>query len=230
MTTLRQAVVWDLDGTLIDSAADIAAALNALLSAHDLRGHDVARVRGMIGGGVAKLIERGFAAAGDPVSTLSASDLAPRFLEIYSAAPTVRTKLFPAAAETLRSLDEAGFCQAICTNKPEAVSCAILAQFDILRYFTAVVGGDTTAAKKPDPLPLRRALTLLGVGPEAAVMVGDSAVDVAMARALGMPVAAVTFGYGGCGPADLGADALVDHLDQVPGVLKTLAPASLQVQ
>ena len=225
MRALPGALVWDLDGTLIDSAPDIAAALNQLLHEHGRPPHSVARVKCLVGQGVARLIEQGFAAAGAPIGPETAAALAPRFLEIYGPQATRRTRLNAGAAKILAGLAAAGVRHAICTNKPGAVSTRILAAFDILPFFGAVIGGDSTLGKKPDPRPVAAALEALGARPAEAVMIGDSAVDLAAARAAGMRIVLVRSGYGGDDVDTLDADALIDQLDELPEVLRRLPSA-----
>jgi phosphoglycolate phosphatase len=143
------AIIWDLDGTLIDSAPDLAQALNKLLREHGHAALEEDQVRTMIGNGVAKLVERGFAAAEERLQSDRLQDLVTRFLLIYTAAATDKTRLYPGVRETLRVFADAGVQQGICTNKPEAISKQILADLSIAGYFSAVVGGDTAAEKKP---------------------------------------------------------------------------------
>lgn len=209
------AVVWDLDGTLVDSAADIAVSLNRLLAEQDLAALGDDRIRGMIGQGVAVLIRRGLAAHQVTPGDERLDELVQRFLVIYSEVATESTRLFPGAREALRTLSAAGLRQAICTNKPEAITRQVLAGLNIAEYFDVVVGGDTLPRNKPDPLPLRTVLEGLGVLPEQALMVGDSAIDVVMAHAAGVSVAFVTFGYGPEPPDSHRADFRIDALSDL---------------
>lgn len=213
------AVVWDLDGTLVDSAADIAASLNRLLAEQDLPALGDERIRDMIGEGVATLIRRGLAAHDVTADDGRLYELVQRFLAIYSALATESTRLFPGAREVLKTFSDSGLRQAICTNKPEAIARQVLSGLGIARYFDVVVGGDTLARNKPDPLPLRTALAGLGVTPEQALMVGDSSIDVLMAHAAGVNVAFVTFGYGPEPPDAQRADYRIDQLAELPGIV-----------
>jgi phosphoglycolate phosphatase len=218
------AVVWDLDGTLVDSAADIAVSLNRLLAEQDLAALGDDRIRGMIGQGVAVLIRRGLAAHQVTPGDERLDELVERFLVIYSEVATESTRLFPGAREALQMLSDAGLRQAICTNKPEAITRQVLAGLNIAEYFDVVVGGDTLPRNKPDPLPLRTVLEGLGVVPEQALMVGDSAIDVVMAHAAGVSVAFVTFGYGPEPPDSHRADFRIDALSDLPAAV-ALHPA-----
>jgi len=213
------AVVWDLDGTLVDSAADIAASLNRLLAEQDLPALGDARIRGMIGEGVATLIRRGLAAHDVAPDEAHLGELVQRFLVIYSQVATESTRLFPGAREALKTLSDAGLRQAICTNKPEAIARQVLSGLEIASYFDAVVGGDSLPRNKPDPLPLRTALERLDASSERSLMVGDSAIDVKMAHAAGVNVVFVTFGYGPEPREPHSADYLIDALAELPGIV-----------
>ena len=217
------AVVWDLDGTLVDSAADIAASLNRLLAEQGLPALGDERIRDMIGEGVATLIRRGLAAHNVTPGDGRLEELVQRFLVIYSQVATESTRLFPGARQALKTLSDAGLRQAICTNKPEAIARQVLSGLEIASYFDAVVGGDSLPRNKPDPLPLRTALAGLHVTPERSLMVGDSAIDVAMAHAAGVRVVFVTFGYGPEPPDAQRADYRVDRLAELPPIVAGLA-------
>lgn len=210
------AIVWDLDGTLVESAPDLATALNGLLNEQGQYGHPVSNVRAMIGGGVAKLIERGFRAAGAPLEPAGVDALVPRFMELYIDCATDSTHLVPHAREVLLHFYHAGVQQALCTNKPAGVTHMILDALDISGFFGCIVGGDTTAHKKPHPLPLQTCLDALGVRPEQALMVGDSGADVGAAQAAGVTVILVPDGYTGVSADSLGADHVIENLADIP--------------
>ena len=210
-----EAIIWDLDGTLVESAPDIAHALNTLLNEHDQYGHPVLDVRTMIGAGVAKLIERGFRAAGSPVDETTRDALVPRFMEIYSACATDKTHLVPHARRVLHHFYHAGFRQGLCTNKPYTVTVQILNALDIAGFFGSVVGGDSTVHKKPHPLPLQTCMEELSTSAGVSVMIGDSAADVGAARAAGLPVILVPDGYTGAPASSLGADYVTGSLAEL---------------
>lgn len=223
-------VAFDLDGTLIDSAPDLRAALNRLLAIDGLGPLSIAQVALMIGDGVAKLVERGFEAAGKPVAGADLEGLARRFTVDYEANACVETRPFPGVREVLSKLRSEGVRLAVCTNKPEGATREILAALKLDALFGAVVGGDTVPGiRKPKPEPLAAALKALGIDPSRAAMVGDSMNDVATARALGIPVIAVSFGYTRIRPAELGADLLIDRFEQVPAALAQLGKARATV-
>ena len=213
------AIVWDLDGTLIDSAPDLGTALNALLREHGQAEQGSREVRSMIGDGAARLVERGFAASGHIVRDAQLSRLVQRFMTIYAECATDETRPYPGALEALQQIRDAGIRQGICTNKPEAITRQILLDLSLAEYFDAVVGGDTTPKKKPDPLPLRDCLQALGVNPIDSLMIGDSAVDVATAKAANMPVGLVTHGYSREPVENLPADFLIYDLSSLPDIL-----------
>jgi phosphoglycolate phosphatase len=212
MSDYPLAVIWDLDGTLIDSAPDLTTALNVLLRENNRAALKTVAVRAMIGNGVGKLVERGFLATGKAVAVSSLPFLVDRFLRIYQIRATDKTTLYPGAHDALRRFQEANIRQAICTNKPEAVSRQILGDLSIAGYFDAVVGGDTTSSRKPDPLPLRDCLQALAVSGVDSLMIGDTAVDVATARAANVRIGIVTHGYARQPAKTLGADFLIENL------------------
>jgi len=207
-----RAVVFDLDGTLIDSAPDITAAINTVLGETGHRELTLGEVRDMVGDGTKALVERAFAAAGGGTSP-GAEALAGhigRFRAAYDARMTAETKAYPGAAQALRDLDAAGALLGVCTNKPDLPAQTILAALGLSPFIRAIVGGETAPARKPDPQHLAAVLGILGVDPGDAVMVGDGINDVAVARALSVPVVLVSFGYSRKSPHSLGADAVIE--------------------
>lgn len=212
-----KAILCDLDGTLVDSAEDISAALNQLLSELGRRRIGVDEVKGMVGDGVGNLIERALAATGgDPAS---AADLVPRFLALYEPIAARATRPYPEVPETLRTLKARRLRLAVVTNKLEAPTHQILRGLGLDRFIDAVVGGDTLAERKPHPAPVVFALKTLGVDPAEAVMVGDNYHDVQSARAAGVRTIAVTYGYSHVPHDELGADRLIGSFSQLFEVL-----------
>ncbi|MBP5857633.1 phosphoglycolate phosphatase [Marivibrio halodurans] len=225
-TTRFPVLLFDLDGTLIDSAPDLAAALNRVLAVAGRQMLPFARVRSMVGNGAAKLVERGFEATGGPPDDLGAET--ERFLAIYGRALACHTRVYDGVVDTLDRLAEAGHALAIATNKPLAPTLAVLDALDLARFFPAdhVVGGDSFAEKKPAPDPLLGLLGRIGAAPEASVMIGDSHNDVEAARAAGIAAVAVGYGYCRGRPEDLGADALIQDFAGLPMALDGLARRS----
>ncbi|MDJ0894514.1 MAG: phosphoglycolate phosphatase [Alphaproteobacteria bacterium] len=217
------AVVFDLDGTLVDSAPDIHVALNRLLAEHDRPTVDLEAASRMVGDGAAKLVERGFLATGDPLSSEDLDAAVTRYLEIYQARLIVDTRPFPGLVEALGRLAGQGCRLGVCTNKPAAPTLGTLDELGLADYFDAVIAGDTLAVRKPDPAPLLSALTKLGADPSTAILVGDSPIDVATARAAGVPVVAVSFGYSRIPVAELGADRLIDDYRELDDALVALS-------
>jgi len=215
------AVVFDLDGTLIDSAPEIAGALNAVLATHGRPAVARDKVIAMIGDGSAMLLRRGFDATGGPPPDFDAA-LA-RFVDIYDAWPVDPAQVYPGVAETLAHLRRAGLKIGLCTNKPERVTRSVLTALGLIDAFDAIAGGDTLHARKPDPAHLGWVVDRLGVAKVGAVMVGDNANDVAAARGYGIPVVAVSYGYPRMAVADLGADAVIDRMTDLPAALAALA-------
>jgi len=216
-------VVFDLDGTLVDSAPDLAAALNHVLAGEGLPTLPLARVRSLVGAGAVAMLRRGFEVAGEPLGAARLPPLRLRFLDHYRAGIARRTRPFPGALAALDALAGAGHALALCSNKPEAMCRALLDALDLSARFASVIGGDSVGIGKPDPAPLRAAVERAGGNVTEAVMIGDSAPDVGAARALGIPVCLVSFGYTDIPAGELGADAVIDHFRELSEALGALA-------
>lgn len=187
-------LVFDLDGTLIDSVPDLHAAVVAMLAGLGRAPLDRATVQSFIGNGVARLVARALAATGGADAALEAEGLA-AFRAAYDAAPADRTRPYPGVEALLARACAAGVPLAVCTNKPEAPARVILDRLGLAPRFAAVIGGDTLAVLKPDPRPLEAALAAIGAAPGRAVYVGDSETDEATAHAAGVAFALFTGGY-----------------------------------
>ncbi len=210
------AVVFDLDGTLVDTAPDLGAALNRLLEDHGRAPRDPSDIRRMIGDGAAKLVERGFIASGGLPQALE--PLVTRFLEIYEPMTAATSLPFPGVVAALERLARKGIRLGVCTNKPDRATRHLLAALDLARHFDAVSGGDVPA-RKPDARHLLGVLNQLGASPQRSLMVGDSTNDVAAARNAGVPVVVVSFGYTSTPAAQLGADAVIDDFASLPEMI-----------
>lgn len=217
-----RAVVFDLDGTLIDSVGDIADALNVALDRARLAPFSQAEVRLMVGGGARVLIERALSARDAATNTVLAQSLHADFMEVYGAGSVARTVVYDHGRELLAELSRLGIRRAICTNKPQQITEAVLARLELQTSFEAVIGASDDLPKKPHPAMLRAALAPLEVAPEYAVMIGDSSADVGAARAAGIPVIAVSFGYTRIPVRELGADFVIDSLADVLPALRHL--------
>ncbi|MFI0848640.1 phosphoglycolate phosphatase [Mesorhizobium sp. IMUNJ 23232] len=219
---MPKAILFDLDGTLVDSAPDIAAAVNELLAASHLPPLLVVQVTAMIGGGVRKLVERAFAASGAPLLGAALDQAERDMAPIYLRHLTQLTRLLPGAREAIVHFHGARIPMAVATNKPQVAARTILLHFGLFERLGALVGGDAVTAKKPAPDALLLALERLGVGPQDALMVGDSISDVRAARAAGMPVALIRGGYTETPVEQLGADLVCGSLFDLPAALSRL--------
>jgi phosphoglycolate phosphatase len=216
------ALLLDFDGTLVDSAPDLAAALNRVLAETGRSALALDDIKAMVGDGVAKLVERGLAATGPLPHQTDLPALVERFLEIYGAASSLETRPYPGVLETLSALKTAGWRLAVCTNKATRLTVQILADLNMADLFEAVVGGDSLPVRKPHGGHLLGTLARLPEPPATAVMVGDGINDLLSARDAGLPVVLVTYGYG-AEARTLGADRVIDRFSELPAALADLA-------
>ncbi|TIS52912.1 MAG: phosphoglycolate phosphatase [Mesorhizobium sp.] len=221
-----RAILFDLDGTLIDSAPDIAAAVNELLAGRDLPPLRVDQVKAMIGGGVGKLVERAFAASGAPLAGGALEEANRAMAPIYRRHLTGLTRLMPGVREALTHFHLNALAMGVVTNKPQLAAREILLHFHLTEYLGAIVGGDAVTCLKPAPDALLLALDQLGVEPSDALMVGDSSSDVGAARAAGMPVVLLRGGYTQIPVEELGADLVCDSLLDLPSAMQRLQAAA----
>lgn len=168
------------------------------------------------------MLERGFAAAGQPLEPARSEALTRRFIDIYLPRIADESAPFPGVVEALSAMRDAGAKLAVCTNKPTRLSNALLDALDLTRWFEAVVGPDAAPASKPDARHLFTAIELAGGDPARALLVGDSETDISTARNARLPVVAVTFGYTEVPCADLNPDALIDHFEELPAIVTRL--------
>jgi phosphoglycolate phosphatase len=213
-------VAFDLDGTLADTAGDLAAALNHALSRAGRSGLSLETVRTMVGHGTRALLRKGLAATGEVSDDLTDRAL-PDLIAHYAANICVETTPYPGAESALDRLAQQGAHLAVCTNKPEGLALKLIEALGWEHRFAAVVGGDTLAVAKPDAAPLHAAIARAGGG--RAAYVGDSITDAETARAARVPFIAVSFGFRDRPVAALGADAVIDHYDELGEVLASLA-------
>ncbi|RWL97277.1 phosphoglycolate phosphatase [Mesorhizobium sp.] len=221
-----RAILFDLDGTLIDSAPDIAVAVNELLAGSDLPPLSVDQVKAMIGGGVRKLVERAFAASGAPLLASALEEANRAMAPIYRRHLTGLTRLMPGVREVLTHFHLNGMAMGVVTNKPQLATREVLLHFHLTEYLGAIVGGDAVTHLKPAPDALLLALDQLGVDPSEALMVGDSSSDVGAARAAGMPVVLLRGGYTQIPVEELGADLVCDSLLDLPSAMQRLQAAA----
>jgi len=218
------AVLFDLDGTLLDTAADIALALNRAMAEYGCKPFPEDEVRCMIGRGSPVLIERAAASQGRVIGASARAEMIERFFHHYGQLEESNedsAQPYPGAAETLRTLHDAGLRTAVVTNKQHRFAEALLERLGLAAWVDVVVGGDTCARRKPDPQPLFFACESLQVPPSESLMVGDSINDVQAARAAGIPVICVSYGYNeGRDPRTLECDLLLDSLTELPALLQ----------
>ena len=208
-------LVFDLDGTLADTAIDLIGTLNVLMKRMGAPEVPVDRARDVVGAGARAMIQRGLALGGRTVSDLDIETLFQEFLVHYAENIAVKTELYPGVRAVLDRLALAGYRLAVCTNKPEEHSIRLLAALGVADRFGSICGRDTFAYAKPDPRHLTLTVEKAGGDPGHAIMIGDSRTDVDTARAAGLPVIAVSFGYTDTPVEKLGPDRIVDHFDEL---------------
>jgi phosphoglycolate phosphatase len=221
-STWPRAVIFDLDGTLVDSAPDIAEALNTAFVPHGVPAFDVAAVVKLIGGGAMAAIERALLTAGLARTPAEKQVLLSRFMVAYRDVSANGRGLFPGAQDLLGGLNGDGIACGLCTNKAEDVAAIALKALGIAHHFHSVVGASERLPKKPDPAMLRANMSELGVNPADCVFIGDSPADYGVARAAGVPVILVDFGYTHTPVRELGADAVVSHLNEIRAAISGL--------
>ncbi len=213
-------VGFDMDGTLLDTSGDLAAAVNHALASAGRAPLPVARIKTMIGGGARHMLAQGMAATGG-CTDAELDVLHRRLLDFYEANMVVETAPYPHALAALDELAARGATLAIVTNKIERYAVQVLAALGLSDRFASVIGGDTLPVGKPDPAPIRAMVERCGGG--TAAFIGDSIYDVRAARAAGLPVIGCSFGFLDRPAADLGADAVIDGFDELVPTLERLA-------
>jgi phosphoglycolate phosphatase len=221
-----KAILFDLDGTLVDSAPDIAAAVNELLATRGLPPLSLSDIKSMIGDGVRKLIERAFAVSGTPLSATELDQAHETMKPIYLRHVTDLATLMPGVRETLAHFHMAGIAMGVVTNKPQLAARQVLLHFGLTEFFGVIVGGDAVSHQKPAPDGLLMALDRLHAKPGDALMVGDSIADAGAARAAGMSVALVRGGYTQVPLEEIGADLVCDSMLELPAALQGLSTAA----
>jgi phosphoglycolate phosphatase len=214
-------IVFDLDGTLIDSVPDVAVAVNKTLEEEGRRTLSLEEARNMVGQGAKVMIDDAMRATGIGLSPERLDECVERYINHYKANPTQRTIIYPGVISALDVFAAEGRSMSICSNKPSVMTDLVLKELDLQKYFSVSLGGDQVPHRKPDGRHILQTLKLMGAAVERAIMVGDSVNDIQAAKQAGLPVVAVSYGY--CkDPAALGADTLIDSFHELPGALSHL--------
>ncbi|MBS0246318.1 MAG: phosphoglycolate phosphatase [Proteobacteria bacterium] len=218
----RPIIVFDLDGTLVDTAPDLVATLNLIFEREGLPTVPYDEARKLIGGGARAMIVRGLEADRRTVTPERLDELFRDFIAHYTAHVADLSRPFPGVAEALDALGASGHPFAVCTNKFERQSLMLLEALKLSDRFKAICGQDTFGIAKPDPEMLRRTILAAGGDPARAIMIGDSETDILTARAAGLPVIAVDFGYSEEPVATYAPDRLISHFSQLPQAIAAL--------
>ena len=223
-----EAIVFDLDGTLIDSVPDVRAALNRILAEDDRRPLSLDEIKSMIGHGATAIVVKALKATGPAGTAEYVADVLGRYLDTYSQRPTEHTVVYPGVVETLEHFKAGGVAMGICTNKPRAVTLPVLEALGLDRYFSAVTCGDSVAHPKPDGRHVLETLEMMNADPAAAALVGDSETDIEAALDAGIPSLAVAWGYCLVPLESLGADAVIESFDELAAAVGQISNRSLQ--
>lgn len=210
----QRAVIFDLDGTLVDTAPDLWRATNHVLSHCGRREVSLDEVRAFVGHGARKLIQRGLAATGEAYDAPAIEPLYEKFVAFYSDNIAVGSVPFPGCLTLLGKLRAEGISLGVCTNKQEGLSVKLIDSLGMRHYFGAIIGADTIGVAKPDPAPYRETLKRMDRADSPSLLIGDSETDVLTARAAGVPIVGVTFGYTPRPIAEFNPNSLVDHFDE----------------
>jgi phosphoglycolate phosphatase len=221
MTSVRT-VVFDLDGTLVDTASDLIKALNFVLDREGLPPVPLHSARNMIGAGARRLIERGLEVEGRFATPADITRLTGDFIDYYAAHIADGSRPFEGLEDALDDLARRGYQFAVCTNKLEWLSKRLLDQLGLSARFAAICGADTFGVSKPDPVILQQTVARAGGALASTVMVGDAGPDVGVARRAGVPVVCVEFGYTDVPVADLKPDLLIGHMRDLPAAIESL--------
>ena len=215
--------IFDLDGTLVDTAPDIIDALNRSLVDSGLAEVDDASGRSFIGGGARQLVKLGVIAdRGEDAEDELIDRTFDRFLTYYGESSTDRSVIYPGVRDVLEQFAGDNLPMGVCTNKPHDISLVVLEALDLMRYFRTVIGGDALPVRKPQAGHILETAARTLPGYSQAIMIGDSATDVAAARNSKVPVVAVSYGYTNVPAVELGADAVIDHMRDLPAAIEPL--------
>jgi phosphoglycolate phosphatase len=227
--TPTRTVVFDLDGTLVDTAPDLINALNHLLAREGMPAVPLQSARMMIGAGARKLLERGLELDGRTVALEELDRLTRDFIAYYADHIADASRPFEGLESTLDDLARRGYRFAVCTNKLEWLSKRLLDRLGLSARFASICGADTFGIAKPDPAILRQTVARAGGEMASTVMVGDAGPDVGVARRARVPVIGVTFGYTEVPIAELKPDLVIGHMRELPGAVETLMAAQKSI-
>jgi phosphoglycolate phosphatase len=220
--TLARIVVFDLDGTLVDTAPDLINALNFILDREGMPAVPLHAARNMIGAGARRLIERGLELDGRVAGLEDITRLTHDFIDYYAAHIADISRPFEGLEGALDDLGARGYRFAVCTNKLEWLSKLLLDRLGLSSRFSAICGADTFGVSKPDPAILRQTIARAGGQLSSAIMVGDAGPDIGVARRAAIPVIGVEFGYTEVPMADLKPDRLISHMSDLPAAVESL--------
>jgi phosphoglycolate phosphatase len=215
-------IVFDLDGTLVDTAPDLISALNFVLDREGLPPVPLASARNMIGAGARRLIERGLETEGRAMTVKDIDRMTADFIDYYAEHIADASRPFEGLESALDDLSARGFLLAVCTNKLEWLSKRLLDQLELSSRFAAICGADTFGVSKPDPAILQQTVARAGGAMVSTIMVGDAGTDIGVARRAGVPVIGVSFGYTDVPIAELKPDRLIHHMRDLPGAVGEL--------
>lgn len=218
--TSARSVIFDLDGTLVDTAPDVAAILNVVLTDQSVPTFDTAEVEKLMGEGIGALIEKALKARGCNVTETAMSELQQEFVRLYVDKPVVASRPYPHASAVLSELAQRGIAIGVCTNKAEMPARLILERTGLLAHVRALVGGDSGHGLKPAAGPLLACASRLGVSVSKVTYIGDHAIDLVTARAAGVRAILATYGYGGREISMLGGHGTIDSLEELPLLLQ----------
>jgi phosphoglycolate phosphatase len=219
---MRPTIVFDLDGTLVDTAEDLVATLNHVLTSDGMAPVGLETMIGMVGSGSRVLIESASAAQGRALTPADLDRMLKQFLDYYDAHIADASRPYPGVTAALDRFAANGWLMAVCTNKYETPARKLLAALGLDRHFAAITGQDTFAFRKPDPRHLTETIRAAGGQTGAAIMVGDSRTDIDTARAASVPVVAVTFGYSPQPVATFSPDRLIASFDELDAAVDAL--------
>jgi phosphoglycolate phosphatase len=216
-------LIFDLDGTLVETAPDLVATLNIVLAREGIAPVAYEVARNFVGGGARLMLARGIEADGRTVDPARLDKMFTDFITHYAANVAVHSRPFPGLLDALDVLSARGHRLAVCTNKLEHLSVLLLNELQLTDRFEAICGQDTFGIQKPDPEVLRRTIAAAGGDVRRSIMIGDSETDILTARAAGIPVIAVDFGYSDRPVSEYGPDRLISHFDQLPAEIAGIA-------